>query len=257
MTELLARVEQAHVVEAMRDAYAADSAIYPVGGGTTRNFGMPAKRVGNELLLAGLDRVLDYPSRDMTITVEAGITIQKLAGILAAEGQRLPIDVAEDDRATLGGVIAANFSGPRRYGSGTIRDYVIGCSAIDGRGTPFKAGGRVVKNVAGYDFCKLLTGSLGTLAVITQATLKLKPVPEASSFVACHPASAADTEHLLAALNDSATRPSAVELLVGWSAFDENASPDSVELLVGLEGTQAEVSWSIDALSAEWDRLGV
>ena len=71
------------------------------------------------------------------------------------------------DEATIGGVVATNWSGPRRYGHGTIRDYVIGIHAVDGRGTSFKGGGRVVKNVAGYDFCKLLTGSLGTLGVIT------------------------------------------------------------------------------------------
>ncbi len=85
----------------------------------------------------------------------------------------------------MGGVVATNISGPRRYGQGTIRDYVIGISAVDGRGVAFKAGGRVVKNVAGYDFCKLLAGSLGTLAVITQVTLKTKPRPEASAFVTC------------------------------------------------------------------------
>ena len=106
--------------------------------------------------------VVDYPARDMTITVEAGITMRELAAELAAQGQRLPIDApAGWTMATLGGVVATATSGPRRYGQGTIRDYVIGISAVDGRGVPFKAGGRVVKNVAGYDFCKLLTGSRG------------------------------------------------------------------------------------------------
>ena len=91
----------------------------------------------------------------------------------------------QPDAATLGGVVATDCSGPRRYGCGTMRDYVIGISAVDGRGVPFKGGGRVVKNVAGYDFCKLLTGSLGTLGVITQVTLKIKPLPESSALLVC------------------------------------------------------------------------
>ena len=121
----------------------------------------------------------------MTVTVEAGVTMQALAETLAAERQRLPIDVPLAERATVGGVVATNWNGPRRYGQGTVRDYVIGITAIDGRGMMFKGGGRVVKNVAGYDFCKLLTGSLGTLGVITQVTFKLKPLPELSALLAC------------------------------------------------------------------------
>src|SRR5690606_32325083 len=119
-----------------------------------------------------LNRVIDYPARDMTITVEAGITWEQLEAELAKEGQWLPVDVARAEAATVGGAIACNTSGPRRFGYGTLRDYVIGIHAVDGQGMQFKGGGRVVKNVAGYDFCKLLTGSFGTLAVITQVTLK-------------------------------------------------------------------------------------
>src|SRR6185295_16370910 len=117
------------------------------------------------------------------ITVEAGIRIDELARVLAAEKQRLPIDVPQAHRATLGGVAATNASGSRRFGLGTIRDYVIGVSAVDASGRMFKAGGRVVKNVAGYDLCKMLVGSLGTLALITQLTLKLRPLPESTTLL--------------------------------------------------------------------------
>ena len=125
------------------------------------------------------------------------------------------------DRA-LGGVIATNASGPRRYGQGTIRDYVIGITAVDGRGVEFHGGGRVVKNVAGYDFCKLLTGSLGTLGVITQVTLKVKPRPRVSSLVACDVASFEEAEKLLAAFGQSRTTPTAIELLSGpaWNEVE-------------------------------------
>src|SRR5262249_13131056 len=133
--------------------------------------------------LRGLHQVIDYPARDMTITVQAGITIAKLQEVLHAENQRLPVDVPLADRATLGGVLATNTSGPRRYGFGTLRDYVIGISAVNDLGEEIKVGGRVVKNVAGYDLCKLFIGSLGTLGIISQVTLKLRPLPEEQAFV--------------------------------------------------------------------------
>ena len=105
---------------------------------------------------------IDYPARDMTITVEAGMTMRRLcANRWPPRTSGCRSTCRKPTRATLGGVVATNWSGPRRYGYGTMRDYVIGISAVDGRGMPFKGGGRVVKNVAGYDFCKLLTGSLG------------------------------------------------------------------------------------------------
>src|SRR5207244_8591438 len=103
--------------------------------------------------------------------------------LLATENQRLPIDVPQSDRATLGGTLAANVSGPRRYGFGTLRDYVLGISVVNDEGQEIKAGGRVVKNVAGYDLCKLYIGSLGTLGIITQGTPKLKPLPEERALV--------------------------------------------------------------------------
>ncbi len=139
----------------------------------------------------------------MTITVESGITMRALTEELARQGQRLPVDVPQAGQATLGGVVASATSGPRRFGHGAIRDFVIGLSAVDGRGVPFKAGGRVVKNVAGYDLCKLLTGSRGALAVITQVTLKLRPVAEATAFVVCDVAEFAQAEPLFAQLGTS------------------------------------------------------
>jgi glycolate oxidase FAD binding subunit len=198
--QLRVPADQEEVAAVVAECYEQRFPLYPIGGGTSLDFGLPAKGEGVGLSLAKLNRVLDYPARDMTITVEAGITMQALANVLAAERQRLPVDVPQADKATIGGVIATNWNGPRRYGEGTIRDYVIGISAVDGRGQPFKGGGRVVKNVAGYDFCKLLTGSLGTLGVITQVTLRLKPIPEQTALVACVLPSTQAAESALAAL---------------------------------------------------------
>ena len=119
----------------------------------------------------------------MTVTVQAGITVAALQALLAKEGQRLHVDVPAADRATLGGAVAANLSGPRRLGRGTLRDYVIGISFVTDAGDEVKGGGRVVKNVAGYDLIKLHVGALGTLGVVTQVTLKVFPVPEDQTIV--------------------------------------------------------------------------
>jgi glycolate oxidase FAD binding subunit len=119
----------------------------------------------------------------MTVTVQAGITLDRLQELLRAEGQRLPVDVSHAECATLGGALAVNVSGPRRLGFGTLRDYVIGISVVNDEGVEVKAGGRVVKNVAGYDLCKLYIGSLGTLGLISQVTLKLRPLPEEQALV--------------------------------------------------------------------------
>jgi glycolate dehydrogenase FAD-binding subunit len=166
------------MAEIVRRAAAAGQALYPVGGRTMLGLGMPPERTGWAVDTRALSAVIDYPARDMTITVEAGIPLARLQATLAAENQRLPIDVPQPESATLGGALATNASGPGRLGYGTLRDYVIGIRWINDEGQEVKAGGRVVKNVAGYDLCKLHVGALGTLGIITQVTLKLRPLPE-------------------------------------------------------------------------------
>lgn len=256
-------VDQAALAAEVRDAYAARMPVYPIGGATALGYGLPAKEPGLGLSTAGLTRVIDYPARDMTITVEAGITMAELQRTLAAEGQQLPIDVPFPEQATLGGVIATNWSGPRRYGHGTMRDYVIGISAVDGRGVPFKAGGRVVKNVAGYDFCKLLTGSLGTLAVITQVTLKVKPIPEATTWVVCD---TDDDRHgfiMFLSISDSQATPVAIEWVGGehwWKCplRDGDIRTQGASLAIGFEGSRAEVDWQVERFASErLERAGV
>ncbi|MFN0017204.1 MAG: FAD-binding oxidoreductase [Pirellulaceae bacterium] len=257
--------DHAALAAAVADAYGTGTALYPIGGGTSLDFGLPAKAPGSGLSLAKLDRIVDYPARDMTVTVEAGVTMQGLADLLAKEGQRLPIDVPQADKATVGGVVATNWNGPLRYGCGTVRDYVIGISAIDGRGMPFKGGGRVVKNVAGYDFCKLLTGSLGTLGVITQVTFKVRPITEQFTLMACAVESTAQAEKLLAALVTSATTPAAIELLSGPAWDSEPAlktlagasGPEKLYLVVALEGSAVEVEWMTGRLHDEWCEQGI
>src|SRR5262245_55913432 len=210
------------VGEAVREGAAKGRAIYPFGGRTMFDYGLPPARPGVGIDLRGLCQVIDYPARDMTITVQAGITVAGLQAILEKENQQLPIDVPAADRATLGGILATNTSGPRRLGYGTLRDYVLGISVVNDEGKETKAGGRVVKNVAGYDLCKLYVGSLGTLGIITQATLKLKPRPEALALVVVSLSRESTIPALLDQLHASQTRPVLMELLNAATAQTMN-----------------------------------
>jgi len=224
LADTLTPADQDGVAAAVRGAWQEGKPLYPIGGGTQLAYGARPAEPGLGLSLAGLNRVIDYPARDLTITVEAGVTIAELAGRLAAERQRLPVDVPFPAQATVGGAVALNAAGPRQFRWGTLRDYVIGVRAIDGSGTAFSAGGRVVKNAAGYNLCRLLTGSLGTLGVIVQVTLMVKPMPQTSAFVACDVPDGDTAEKLLAGLIHTRTLPSAVELLAG-PGFDLEGNP--------------------------------
>lgn len=240
---------QAELASLMQEAYQQATPVYPLGGQTALDYGIPAELDGIGLSTKSLRQVIDYPARDTTITVEAGMTFAELKQILAAEGQCLPWDVPHADQATLGGIVATNTNGPRRYKHGTVRDAIIGISAVDGRGVPFKAGGRVVKNVAGYDFCKLLTGSLGTLATITQLTFKLIPIPEESRWVIVDVSDLETVETLLAALVTSNTYPAAIELLAGpqWNQTHK------YRIAVAIEGTGEEVDFMEQQFQQEWE----
>jgi glycolate oxidase FAD binding subunit len=233
-------------------------AIYPVGGRTMLGLGLSPAREGVALDTTRLDRVIDYPSRDMTITVEAGIRVARLQELLSQQAQRLPVDVPHSGSATLGGTIATNTSGPRRYGFGTIRDYVIGISVVNADGTETKAGGRVVKNVAGYDLCKVYTGSHGSLGVISQVTLKLRPTPNSSSFVVVCPRDLEQVRVILERLNTSRARPVAIDLLNAAALervpqLTEGLEPVTAPwaILIGIEENNEAVTWQMEQLASE------
>ena len=262
LTGTVTPADQAALAEAVRAAFVAGTPLYPIGGGISLGYGVTPRQPGLGLSLAGLTRLVDYPARDLTITVEAGMTIAELARRLAAEGQRLPVDVPQPDRATVGGCVATGAGGPRRYRWGTIRDYVLGLTAVDGRGELFHGGGRVVKNAAGYGICRLLTGSLGTLGVIVQVTLMVKPLPEISALVACEVEDFEIAERLLAGMVRTQTLPSAIEWVSGSEWQDDPAlgslgSSAAGRLLVGFEGTPSEVDWMLGQLHEEWRQMGI
>jgi glycolate oxidase FAD binding subunit len=265
IAETIVPTESVDVVDAVRAAHDARRPVYPLGGRTALDYGISPTRVGTGLDLTGLSKIVDYTPRDMTILVEAGVRMADLAATLAAEGQQLPIDVPRAAEATIGGVVATNWNGPRRYGYGAMRDYVIGIHAVDGRGVSFKGGGRVVKNVAGYDFCKLLTGSLGTLAVITRMALKLKPLAERSVTIAAACRDLVSAEKILARLATLPAAPVAIDLVIGaewsvatpfWTGKSESSSSTGPLIIARTEGTELEAAWLADQGVCELTRSG-
>jgi glycolate oxidase FAD binding subunit len=263
--ELLAIAEPQSVAEvgdSIRHAIAQRLSVYPLGGRTLLHLGLPPTKPGSGIDLRRLDKVIDYPARDMTVTVQAGVTIAKLQELLKTERQQLPVDIPFADQATLGGALATNCSGPRRLGHGTLRDYVIGISAVNDEGQEIKAGGRVVKNVAGYDLCKLFVGSLGTLGIITQVTLKLRPLPEVQRMLLlpCPPDRLTD---LVERLHGSRTTPISLDLLNRGAVAAVSRQPElGAEigvtmppkwhlLAVGFEGNTKPVEWQLAQLKQE------
>lgn len=261
VSEVIAPDDAGGVADAVREAYGRREAVYPIGGGTSLDYGLAAREPGIGIATTGLAKVVDYPARDMTITVEAGITLAALGDTMRGEGQALPVDVPRANEATLGGAIVTNATGPRCYGCGTLRDYVIGIRAVDGRGMPFRGGGRVVKNVAGYDFCKLLTGSMGTLGLVTEVTLKAMPIPARRKLVWANVDSMARGERVLERLARSTTTPSAIEFVYG-GAWDGGPLGDANDRSCGrviavVEGTDPEVEWMESTLRNEWREEGL
>jgi glycolate dehydrogenase FAD-binding subunit len=239
------------VVSRVEEGYA----IYPQAGRTSLEYGGIPRRPGVAIDLRSINRVIDYPYADMTITVEAGLTLSVLQAVLAEHRQRLPVDAPRPGQATLGGIFATNTSGPRRLGEGRPRDMIIGVNFVTSTGAVVKGGGRVVKNVAGYDLPKLLTGSLGTLGIITQLTLKIRPRPETSALAWAAFDRVEQAADALEMLNTSATRPIAIELL-NPSAASLIGGPlglpgESWTVVVGYEDNAAAVTWQMNQIRSE------
>ena len=205
--------------------------------------------------------VIDYPARDMTITVGAALTVGHLREVLKQENQQLPIDTA-DDAMTVGDLVAFDVCGPRQYGYGTLRDYVIGIEASDGNGRVFHGGGRVVKNVAGYDLCRMLTGAKGQLGTLRQLTFKLKPIPVEQYLSVAAFRSLSDLDSALERLNLSSTtpqildvlnHPAAEELLPSIDVSMESAKLSGFEafLVLGFDGSRKACEWQTKTVAEE------
>ena len=247
-----------------------DVPVVPWGGGTAASVGTPAARAALVLGLRRLARLVEHEPGDLTATVEAGMTIAALQAVLRGRGQWLSLDPADAERATLGGVLSADASGPRRHLYGTARDLLIGVTVVTADAAVVKGGGKVVKNVAGYDLPKLFIGSYGTLGVIVEATLKLRPVPEDERLVALRFARLKDAAAAVRALLASDLIPNAVELLDATAATALVAGvagdapglgktlagappatppPTGALLVVGFDGLPEQVEWQCAELA--------
>lgn len=211
-------------------------AVIPAGLGGHLDIGGRARIADIVLSLDRLDRVVDHVAGDMTVTVQAGCSLSALDEQLAETGQWLPLDPPFGAETSVGGLIAANLSGPLRASFGTVRDAILGITTVAGDGRVVRGGGRVVKNVAGYDLPRLHVGALGTLGVIVEATLKVRPKPEREAALRFDCADAGEAvEHALA-LRDRA-----------WPAWLEIVAAEALEtgrgiaLIAGFLGTDTEV----------------
>ncbi len=213
-----------------------------VARGTARrlSWGQPPNRVDIVLDTTSLSGVIEHVAGDLVVAVGAGTRLDALQSVLARAGQRLALDGEHGD-STIGGLIANAVSGPSRLLYGTLRDLLIGVTFVRGDGVIAKAGGKVVKNVAGYDIGKLLHGSWGTLAVITEAILRLHPVPPAQRWVTIQVDDPSRTGELVQRVLHSQLVPTAIEL-------DRTPSGSSL-LTVMLEGIEAGVRTRADSVS--------
>jgi glycolate oxidase FAD binding subunit len=188
------------------------------GGGSKLGLGNPPERVDLLVSTERMDQVLEHAAGDLVVRAQAGVRLADLQQLLAPAGQWLALDPPEP-RATLGGVVAANASGPRRLRYGTVRDLIIGITVVLADGTVARAGGKVVKNVAGYDLAKLFCGSLGTLGMVAEVIFRLHPVPAAAAVVTVALDAPERVGQATRRLLRSALEPSAIELKLdewGW-----------------------------------------
>src|SRR6266566_1179667 len=237
---------------AVRPATPADAlAVVFRGTGSRLHWGNPPARCDLVVETTGLDEVVEHAAGDLVATVQAGVRLDKLAEVLAAAGQRLALDPPGRPpaaggrgagRGTVGGVLATGAAGPLRLRYGTGRDLLIGITVVRAAGTIARAGGKVVKNVAGYDLGKLVAGSLGTLGLITQATFRLHPLPAQTAYVSAACATPADVRRVLDAALESAASPVGAEIC--WAAGDE-----PVLACVALEGVPVSIGERARALA--------
>src|SRR5215475_14142154 len=249
------------VEEAVRTAIAAEQPLEIIGHGSKRLIGQ-VMATNAVLDLSPLNAVSAYEPSELIITVEAGAPLTDVTSLLLSKNQQFafePVNIAPllgtPEHGTIGGMIGAGLAGPRRIKAGGVRDHLLGAHAVSGFGEGFKTGGKVVKNVTGYDLCKLLAGSWGTLAVMTEVTLKVMPRPEAENTLLISglddiAANKAMTKALISPFDVSAAAHVPASVLRGAVAgLDEVGSSAQAVTLLRLEGIPASVHHRASALA--------
>lgn len=231
---VLEPADEQQVAAVLRLANNAGLVVIPRGGGTKLSWGNPPTRADVILSLSRLNEVIEHSWADLTVSVEAGCSIQKLQDALAKHGQRLALDALWTEQATIGGILSTNDSGSLRLRFGSLRDLIIGVTLALPDGTLASSGGKVVKNVAGYDLPKLITGAFGTLAVITRAFFRLHPLPRNSRTLTISGRTLDEMQRILLAVQDSKLAHTSLQTRV---AHDSEPRLDIL-----FEGTEAGIA---------------
>ena len=266
MSDSLAPTDADGLADAVRWAVAGEHPLEVAAGGSKRDLGRPVQSAAT-LSLAAFDGIVDYQPSELVLTAKAATPLATIQAAVEAERQMLAFEPADygplfgsAEGATLGGALACNLSGPRRIKAGAARDHFLGVHAVSGRGERFKAGGRVVKNVTGYDVCKLLAGSYGTLALMHEVTVKVLPAPERTRTVLVYGLEPAEAMDALGAalgsaheVSGAAHMPAEVAARSGVSyVSDAGASVSAVR----VEGFPASVEARCEALRGLLGRFG-
>jgi glycolate oxidase FAD binding subunit len=234
------------------DLVRAGSPLQVLGSGTKRHHGPAATVEVQTVGLRKLNKITAYEPGDLVVTVQAGVKLTELQTELAKRNQWLPIDPPYAE-ATIGGILATNSSGPRRYGYGTMRDHLLGTRSVGADGVVTRSGGRVVKNVTGYDLHKLHIGAFGSLGIVTEASFKLRPRPEISAAFVFPCASVEEAHALCLRVYDSKLRPVALEALDGRL---KHIIDGAALAIVGVEGTRPVIDRHYRELRDMASKLG-
>ncbi|MCL5018984.1 MAG: FAD-binding oxidoreductase [Patescibacteria group bacterium] len=242
------------VVEVMKFASSENLKVFPYGGGTSMGVGLPPEQYDLVINLQKLDRVLEFVPDDMTCSVQSGITVHELNHILSEKDLFIPLDPPLPKQATIGGITASNMNGPLRQQYGGVKDQILGMQMISSDGTVVKSGGKVVKNVAGYDVHKLFIGSFGTLGIISQVNFKLRPVPPVKKTVILGFDSILSAIDTIKALLDSFIMPEFLVLCCKGTmkvlAEKSHLSiPDQTTgLIIGVDNHPENTQWQIEEI---------
>ncbi|MDE2962942.1 MAG: FAD-binding oxidoreductase [Acidobacteriota bacterium] len=246
------------IAELLRTAQLEQWAVVPYGSGSRQDLGNPPDRFDLALATTRLDRIPEYEPQDLVVRVESGCRLGQLQELLAADRLCLPVDPPAYRRTTLGGMVATNASGPGRFGHGTLRDYLLGVGVVQADGSQTRFGSRVVKNVTGYDMCKLYTGSFGTLGVFSDFYFKLKPLPPTEKTVLGLFRKLPPVRGALSRLLRSPLTPIAVEFLDGGATgrldrkLDWNGEIAGYALAIKFGDLDAAVAWQVRELKEIW-----
>ncbi len=242
--EVWAVESEQRAVECVREAYHHRLALIPLGNGTKRHIGSPPAAYDVALWLRPLRGIVEYSPEDLTVTVRAGTTLAELQAVLAERGQFLPIDSPFPEQATIGGIVATAATGPCRCLYGLVREHLLGITVVQPDGTLTRFGGKVMKNVAGYDLTKLYVGSFGTLGAIVSATFKVRPLPEQQVLLPLWSENLKAVEDFLSQLVLSDIAPALAELLNESAVSLTPLEPLApYALVLGFDGFAEEVQW--------------